>query len=74
MTTPLHADEDIENDSGAESIALMTSSPTRGTALMAKGEIPELSNFFNKTSITDEERQAYHDCGWLPGNIISPIL
>jgi hypothetical protein len=68
------ADEDIGNDSRAKSIALMTSSPTRGTALMAKGEIPELSNFFNKTSITDEERQAYHDRGWLPGNIISPIL
>jgi hypothetical protein len=57
------ADEDTGNDSGAKSIAAMTSSPTRGAALMAKGEIPELSDFFKKTSITDGEHQAYHEHG-----------
>jgi hypothetical protein len=41
----------------AESVTAMASSPTRGTALMAKGEIHELSYFFKKTSITDEEHQ-----------------
>jgi hypothetical protein len=66
-------DEDTGNDSRAESVAAMTSSPTHGAALMAKGEIPELSNFFNKTSITDCECQAYHEHGWLTGNIISSI-
>jgi hypothetical protein len=52
------ADEDTGKDSGAESVAAMTSSPTHGVALMAKGEILELSYFFKKTSVTDGEHQA----------------
>jgi hypothetical protein len=67
------ADEDTWSDSRAESIAATTSTPTRGTTLMAKGEISELSDFFKKTSVTDDERQAYHECGWLTGNIISSV-
>jgi hypothetical protein len=47
--------------------AATTSSPTRG-------EIPELSDFFKKTSINDGERQAYHERGWLTGNVISSVL
>jgi hypothetical protein len=62
VTNPL-ADEDTGNDSGAKSFTATTSSPTRGTTLMAKGEIPELSDFFKKTSITDGECQAYHEHG-----------
>jgi hypothetical protein len=73
IITNLLADEDTGNDSGAESIATTTSSPARGTALMAKGEIPELSDFFKKTSVTDGKRQAYHERGWLTGNVISSI-
>jgi hypothetical protein len=68
------ADEDTGSDSGAESITMITSSPTRGATLMAKGEIPELSDFFKKTPVTDDERQAYHERGWLTGNIISSVL
>jgi hypothetical protein len=67
------ADEDIENDSGVESVTTMSSSPTHGVALMAKGEILELLDFFKKTSITDDEHQAYHECGWLTGNVISSV-
>jgi hypothetical protein len=40
---------------------------------MANSEIPELSDFFKKTSVTDEERQAYHNRGWLPGHLVSSI-
>jgi hypothetical protein len=40
---------------------------------MAKGEIPELSDFFKKTSITDGECQAYHERDWLTGNVISSV-
>jgi hypothetical protein len=40
------ADEDTGNDSGVESVAATTSSLTHGAALMAKGEIPELLDFF----------------------------
>jgi hypothetical protein len=66
-------DEDTGCDSGEESVTAMASSPNCGIALMAKGEIPELSDFFKKTSVTDEERQAYHNRGWLPSNVISSI-
>jgi hypothetical protein len=59
----LPTDEDIRNDSRAESVTATTSSPTCGTALMAKGEIPELSDFFKKAFVTDGERQAYHERG-----------
>jgi hypothetical protein len=47
VTNP-SADEDTGNDSGTESVTTTTSSLTRGTALMAKGKIPELSDFFKK--------------------------
>jgi hypothetical protein len=56
-------DDDTGSDFGAESITVTTSSPTRGAALMVKGEIPELFEFFKKTSLTDEEHQAYHNHG-----------
>jgi hypothetical protein len=51
----------------------MASSPTYGATLMAKGEIPELSDFFKKTSVTDDEHQAYHERGWLTANVICSI-
>jgi hypothetical protein len=41
VTNP-SAEEDTRNDSGEESFSATTSSPTHGTALMAKGKIPEL--------------------------------
>jgi hypothetical protein len=72
ITNPL-ADEDTRNDYGVESVAATTSSPTPGAALMAKGEIPELSDFVKKTSVIDDERQAYHERGWLTGNVISSV-
>jgi hypothetical protein len=67
-------DEDTGSDFGVESIAATSSSPTRGATLMAKGEIPELSDFFKKTYVTDDERQDYQKRGWLTGNIISSIF
>jgi hypothetical protein len=73
IVTNSPADEDTGKDSRVESVAAMASSPTRSAALMAKGEIPELSDFFKKTSITDGERQAYHERGWLTGNVISSV-
>jgi hypothetical protein len=65
--------EDTRNDSRAESVTAMASSPTRGAALMAKGEILELSDFFKKTSMTDGESQAYLECGWLTNSVISSV-
>jgi hypothetical protein len=30
---------------------------------MAEGEIPELTDFFKKTTVTEDDRWAYHDRG-----------
>jgi hypothetical protein len=50
-----------------------SSSPTRGATKMADGEIPELTDFFKKMTITEDDRKAYHDLGWLVGNLLSFI-
>jgi hypothetical protein len=40
---------------------------------MVAGEIPKLTNFFKKTTVTKDDRRAYHDRGWLTGNLVSFI-
>jgi hypothetical protein len=50
-----------------------SSSPTHGATKMAEGEIPELTDFFKKTIVTEDDRRAYHDCEWLAGNLVSFI-
>jgi hypothetical protein len=66
--------DDSGHDSGAESAAMTASSLTRGATRMAAGEIPELTDFFKKTTVTEDDRRAYHDRGWLTGNLVSFIL
>jgi hypothetical protein len=65
------------DDSGhnfrAESAAMMASSSTRGAKRMAAGEIPELTDFFKKMTVTEDDRRAYHDRGWLTGNLVTFI-
>jgi hypothetical protein len=74
LPTNLSLDDDTGDESRAESTTMSnSSSPTRGVALLAKGEIPELTNFFKGTTISEEELQAYHSRGWLTGNILSSI-
>jgi hypothetical protein len=54
-------DESTRSDSEAESTAMTTSSClTCGVSMMVKGEIPELTVFFKKTSPSKEELQGYH--------------
>jgi hypothetical protein len=66
--------DDSGHDSRMESTAMAaSSSPTRGATKMAEGEIPELTNFFKKTTMTGDNRRAYHDRGWLTGNLVSHI-
>jgi hypothetical protein len=63
-----------DEDSGVENVAMVTSSsPTHGATKMADGEIPKLTNFFKKITVIEDDRQAYHDRGWLVGNLISFI-
>jgi hypothetical protein len=52
---------------------MLASSPTRGATRMAVGEIPELTDFFKKTTVTEDDRRVYHDRGWLTGNLVSFI-
>jgi hypothetical protein len=52
---------------------MVASSPTSGATRMAVGEIPELIDFFKKTTVTEDDRRVYHDRGWLTGNLVSFI-
>jgi hypothetical protein len=66
--------DDTRSDSKAEITAVTTcSSSTHGATKMAEGEIPKLSDFFKKTTITNKECQSYHDRDWLASNLISTI-
>jgi hypothetical protein len=38
---------------------------------MAQGEIPEPTDFFKKTTITEEECRSFCDSGWLSGSVIT---
>jgi hypothetical protein len=65
---------DAQSDSRVESAAPVTSSsPTLATTKMVDRKVPEMSDFFKKIPITEEERLAYHSFGWLTGNLISTI-
>jgi hypothetical protein len=66
--------DDAQSYSGAESIALATSSsPTLATTKMADRKVPEMSDFFKKTTVTEEECLAYHSFSRLTGNLVSMI-
>jgi hypothetical protein len=70
---PSASADDSGHDSGAESAAMVASSPTCGATRMAEGEILELIDFFKKTTVTEDDSRAYHDRGWLTGNLVSFI-
>jgi hypothetical protein len=40
---------------------------------MADRKVPEMSDIFKKTIVTEKERRAYHRLSWLTGNLISTI-
>jgi hypothetical protein len=68
---PSASADDSGHDSGAESAAMATSSLACGATRMAAGEILELTDFFKKMIMTEDDRRAYHDSGWLTGNLVS---
>jgi hypothetical protein len=73
-STNPQADDDTRNDSEAESTTTTTSSSlTPAAAKMADEKISEMSEFFKTTTVTEGERAAYHDFGWLSGNLTSTI-
>jgi hypothetical protein len=66
--------DDSGHNSGTERTTMVSSSSaTRGATKMAEGEIPELTNFFKKMTVIEDDRRAYHDRGWLTGNLVSFI-
>jgi hypothetical protein len=66
--------DDAQSNSGVESAALVTSSsPTLAATKMADRKALEMSDFFKKTTVTDKGHLAYHNFGWLTGNLISMI-
>jgi hypothetical protein len=71
---PSASAEDSGHDFEAESAVMVaSSSPTRGATRMAEGEIFELTDFFKKTTVIEDDRRVYHDHGWLTGNLVSFI-
>jgi hypothetical protein len=67
-------DDDSGHDSRAKSTTMVaSSSPTYGATKMADGKIPELTNFFKKATVIEDDHRAYHDHGWLTGNLVSFI-
>jgi hypothetical protein len=54
-----------KSDSGTESDSLATSSSaTVGAIKMADNKIPEISNYWKKSNVSEANHQAYHDF-WL---------
>jgi hypothetical protein len=70
---PSASADDSGHDSRVESAAMVASSLTRGATRMMAGEIPELTDFFKKTTVTEDDRRVYHDRGWLTDNLVSFI-
>jgi hypothetical protein len=64
-----------KSDSGVESDASITSSSaTLAMINMADNQIAEITDFWKKSNISEANHQAYHNLGWLTGNLISSIL
>jgi hypothetical protein len=67
-TTSNKSDSRMESNSPATS-----SSATLATIKMADNQIPEITDFWKISNISKANRQAYHNLGWLTGNLISSI-
>jgi hypothetical protein len=68
------ANNDTKSDYGVESAMPTTSSShTLAAIKMADNKIPEISDYWKKLYVSEKNRQAYHDFGWLTGNLISSI-
>jgi hypothetical protein len=65
---------DNKSDSGMESDITTTSSSTTVAAIkMVNNQIPEITNYWKKSHVSEANRHAYHDFDWLTGNLISSI-
>jgi hypothetical protein len=68
------ATDDNKSDSGTGSDVPATSSSTTVAAIkMADNQITEISGYWKKSNVPEANHQAYHDFGWLTGNLIFSI-
>jgi hypothetical protein len=62
------------NDSRAESDTLATSSSvTHAVIKMVDNRVPEMSDYWKKSTVTEADRQAYHNFSWLTVNVVSTV-
>jgi hypothetical protein len=72
--TDTPAIDEGRNDSGAESNAPVTSSSmTLAVIKMADNKVPNMADYWKKSTITEVDRQAYHDFSWLTSNLMSIV-
>jgi hypothetical protein len=72
--TDTPAIDEGRNDSGAESNAPVTSSSmTLAVIKMVDNKVPDMADYWKKSTITEVDRQAYHDFSWLTGNLMSIV-
>jgi hypothetical protein len=68
------ATNDNKSDSRTESDSLMASSSANAaTAKMADDIVPNMSNYWNKSTITEAYRKAYHSFNWLTDGLESIV-
>jgi hypothetical protein len=60
-----NTDDSGHNSRAKSTVMTASSSPTHGATKMAEGEIPELTDFFKKTTVIEDDRRAYNDREWL---------
>jgi hypothetical protein len=63
-----------KSNSEMESDALATSSSaTMATIKMVDNKIPDIADYWKKSNVSEANHQAYHNLGWLTGNLISSV-
>jgi hypothetical protein len=69
----LHVANKPAADEGKSDTAMTSSSATLAIIKMADKIVPNMTDYWKKSTITEKEHQAYHDFGWLAGNLISTV-
>jgi hypothetical protein len=69
ITTELAGGGNKSDSRTASNISATSSSATVAAIKMANNQIPNISDYWKKTNVS----KAYHDLGWLTGNLISSI-
>jgi hypothetical protein len=66
-------DEDKGNSGMESDIPMAVSSSNMAATKIADKVIPDMSNYWKKSTGTDDDRKAYHSAGWLTGSLESSV-